>query len=64
MMFIEHCVRHCVHLEVIEATGFGGVSGAFHMNDLLMLLRTLNKMRPAPQVGVLPSSCNSVHFFL
>ena len=51
MMFIEHCLRHCVHLEVIEATGFGGINGAFHMNDLLMLLRTMNKMRPAPQVS-------------
>ena len=50
MKFIEHCLRHCVHLEVIEATGFGGIGGAFHMNDLLVLLRTLNKIRPAPQV--------------
>ena len=51
MKFIEHCLRHCLHLEVIEAAGFGGMGGAFHMNDLLVLLRTMNKMRPAPQVG-------------
>ena len=50
MAFIEHCLRHCGHLEAVEATGFGGVSGAFHLNDLLMLLRTMNKMHPAPQV--------------
>ena len=50
MAFVEHCLGRCAHLEVIEATGFGGISGAFHINDLLMLLRTLNKMRPAPQV--------------
>lgn len=50
MAFVEHCLRRCAHLEVVEATGFGGVSGAFHMNDLLTLLRTMNKMRPAPQV--------------
>lgn len=50
MMFILHCLHHCFHLEVIEATGFGGIGGAFHMNDLLVLLRTMNKMRPAPQV--------------
>ncbi len=50
MAFVEHCLRRCPHLEVVEATGFGGVKGAFHLNDLLMLLRTLNKMRPAPEV--------------
>ena len=58
MKFIEHCLRHCVHLEVIEATGFGGIDGAFHMNDLLVLLRTMNKMRPAPQVS--STSCHGV----
>ena len=55
MAFIEHCIRHCAHLEVVQATGFGGVAGAFHMNDLLMLLRTLNRIRPAPQVHLLLS---------
>lgn len=60
MKFIEHCLHHCVHVEVIEATGFGGIGGAFHMNDLLVLLRTLNKMRPAPQVFVTSSPCKSV----
>lgn len=50
MAFVEHCLRRCPHLEVVEATGFGGVKGAFHLNDLLKLLRTLNKMRPAPEL--------------
>lgn len=50
MSFVEHCLRRCPQLEVLDATGFGGISGAFHLNDLLVLLRTLNKMRPAPQV--------------
>lgn len=50
MAFIETCLKQCAHLEVIEATGFGGIEGAFHMNDLLSLLRMLNRMRPSPQV--------------
>ena len=50
MSFVEHCLRRCPQLEVLDATGFGGISGAFHLSDLLVLLRTLNKMRPAPQV--------------
>ncbi|DBA69667.1 hypothetical protein WJX79_002247 [Trebouxia sp. C0005] len=49
-MAFEHCLCRCPHLEVVEATGFGGVKGAFHLNDLLKLLRTLNKMRPAPEL--------------
>ena len=72
MAFVEHCLRRCPHLEVVEATGFGGVKGAFHMNDLLMLLRTLNKMRPAPEVQTssshyislnwkLPAVCQCTH---
>lgn len=60
MMFILHCLHHCLHLEVIEATGFGGIGGAFHMNDLLVLLRTMNKMRPAPQVCCVSLPCDSV----
>ena len=50
MAFVEACLRQCSHLEIVEATGFGGIEGAFHMNDLLSLLRTLNQMRPLPQV--------------
>ena len=50
MTFVEACLRQCSHLEVVEATGFGGIEGAFHMNDLLSLLRSLNQMRPLPQV--------------
>ena len=50
MAFVEHCLRRCPQLEVLDATGFGGINGAFHLNELLVLLRTLNKMRPMPQV--------------
>ena len=50
MSFVEHCLRRCPQLEVLDAIGFGGIAGAFHLNDLLVLLRTLNKMRPSPQV--------------
>lgn len=50
MAFVETCLKQCAYIEIIEATGFGGIEGAFHMNDLLSLLRTLNRMRPSPQV--------------
>ena len=50
MQFVEHCLQRCPQLEVVEATGFGGINGAFHLNDLLVLLRRLNKLRPMPQV--------------
>lgn len=51
MTFVEDCLRRFPQLEVIQATGFGGVEGAFHMNDLLSLLRSFNRMRPSPQVN-------------
>lgn len=50
MALIEHALKQCAHLEVVEAQGFGGIEGAFHMNDLLSLLRTFNRMRPLIQV--------------
>jgi hypothetical protein len=45
IQLVQQCLQFCPSVQEVDATGFGGLDGYFHLNDLMSLLRAFNRER-------------------